>query len=69
MTRKEAIEKLEKVFPNAYIDISECSAIRPILEKRYIEYFHIIINGTSFDSEKSLLDAVNSALKYKLMEI
>lgn len=69
MTRKEALDKLEKVFPSAYIDISECSAIRPMLDAKYIDYYHILIGGMSFDSDKSLLDAVNEAVKYKLMEI
>lgn len=69
MTRFEAIEKLEKIFPNAYIDISECSAVRPALDVKYINYYHILIGGMSFDSNKSMTDAVNEAVKYKLMEI
>lgn len=69
MTRKEALDKLEKVFPNAYIDISECSAVRPAFEQKYVSYYHIIINGISFDSDKSLQNAVTDAIKFKLMEI
>lgn len=69
MTRFEAMEKLEKVFPDSYIDVSECYAIRPMLEEKYINYYHILIGGVSFDSSKSLTDAVNEAIRYKLMEI
>jgi hypothetical protein len=69
MTRKEALDKLEKVFPGAYIDISECSAIRPMLDVKYVDYYHILVGGMSFDSNKSLLNAVNEAVKYKIMEI
>lgn len=69
MTRFEAMEKLEKVFPDSYIDVSECYAIRPMLTEKYVNYYHVLIGGISFESHKSLSNAVAEALKYKLMEI
>ena len=69
MTIDEAAKKLEKAFPNTWIDISICRAIKPILANTNHDYWNILIGGNSFTSEKSLDDCVCQALRYRLLEL